>query len=53
MSFQFDFDSTNRILRCQIDGRITDEGMKECYRVAAEYATRIGPCAGISGLPEP
>jgi hypothetical protein len=48
MSYQFDFDSKNRILRCRLEGRVTDEILKEYYRVATEYAARIGPRAGIT-----
>jgi len=48
MPYQFDFDSTNRILRCRLDGRVTDELLKEYYRVAAEYVAQIDPLSGIT-----
>ena len=48
MPYQFDFDSKNKILRCRLEGRVTDEILKEYYRVATKYAAWIGPSAGIT-----
>jgi hypothetical protein len=48
MAYHFDFDSKNRILRGRIDGCLTDEALKEFYRVSAERLARIDPCLGIS-----
>ena len=52
MSYQFDFefDSTNRILRGRLDGHVTDGVLKEYHRVATEYAAQIDPRAGITDL---
>lgn len=43
----FDFDSTNRILRCRLEGKITDEDLKEYYRLVGEYASLTDPRAGV------
>jgi hypothetical protein len=48
MPYQFDFDSTNRILRGRLDGCVTDEVLKEYYRTAAGYAAQIDPLCGIT-----
>jgi hypothetical protein len=48
MPYQFDFDSTNRILRGRLDGCVTDEVLKEYYRAAAGYAAQIDPLRGIT-----
>jgi hypothetical protein len=48
MPYFFDFDATNRILRCRLEGRLTDEELKEFYRVSAEYVSRNPPRAAIS-----
>ena len=50
MPYQFDFDSTNRILRGRLDGCVTDEVLKEYYRAAAVYAAQIDPLRGITDL---
>jgi hypothetical protein len=47
MPYHFEFDSTHRILRCQLEGRITDEELRGYYRDAERYATRTDPLAGI------
>ena len=48
MPYFFDFDATHRILRCRFEGRLTDEQLKEFYRVAAEYVSRYPLRAAIS-----
>jgi hypothetical protein len=48
--YQFEFDETNRILRCRFDGRVTDEDLKESYRLAAEYMAQTDPRAAITDL---
>jgi hypothetical protein len=48
--YHFEFDATNRILRCRFDGRVTDEALKECYRLAAEYVAQADPRAAIIDL---
>ena len=50
MSFDFVFDSTNRILCGRLDGRVADGVLKEFYRVATEYVAQIDPMAGIADL---
>jgi hypothetical protein len=47
MPHQFDFDSTNRILRCRLDGRVTDEELYGCYQEIEAYSTETDPLAGI------
>jgi hypothetical protein len=48
--YHFEFDETNRILRCRLDGRVTDEALKEFYRLAAEYAAQTDPRAAVADL---
>ncbi|HXN72050.1 MAG TPA: hypothetical protein VN861_05805 [Candidatus Acidoferrales bacterium] len=38
MPYRFEYDSANRILRGVLEGNITDEALREFYRVAGEYA---------------
>jgi hypothetical protein len=45
--FNFDFDSTNKIFRGRIEGRVTDAILKQFYSVGAEHFSRIEPCRGI------
>jgi hypothetical protein len=47
-SFQFAFDSANRILLARFEGRLTDELLEEFYRVAGIHWTATGPRAGIA-----
>jgi hypothetical protein len=46
----FEFDAKNRILRCRFDGRVTDEALKEWYRLAAEYVAQTDPRAAVFDL---
>ena len=48
--YEFDFDSTNRILRCRFEGRVTDEALKEFFSLATDYATRIDPRGAVADL---
>jgi hypothetical protein len=48
--YHFEFDATNRILGCRFDGRVTDEALKECYRLAAEYVAETDPRAAVIDL---
>jgi hypothetical protein len=48
--YYFEADSTNRIARCRFEGRLTDEELKECYRVASEIAALTDPRAGVVDL---
>ncbi len=47
MPHQFDFDPTNRILRCRLEGRVTDEELYGCYRDIEGYSAQTDPLAGI------
>lgn len=48
MPYQFDFDSTNRILRGRLDGCVTDGVLKEYYQAAAVHAAQIDHLKGIT-----
>ena len=50
MSVKFDFDRANGILLCNLDGYVTDDVMKEFYRISAEQMAEIDPHAGITDL---
>jgi hypothetical protein len=45
MAYCFDFDSRNGILRCNLEGNVSDESLKECYEVAVMHAAFINPGA--------
>ena len=47
MAYCFDVDSSNGILRCRLEGDITDESLKECYEVAGRYAALTNPSVAI------
>jgi len=47
MAYYFEFDSSNRILRCRFEGDVTDESLKECYEAAGKYAALTDPGVGI------
>jgi hypothetical protein len=47
MPYYFDFDSTNRILRCRLEGKITDEILKDYYRAAGKYSALTDPRASV------
>jgi CheY-like chemotaxis protein len=47
MCYSFDFDRTNRILRFCLNGRITDELMKDFHEGMKEPARRAQPDAGV------
>jgi hypothetical protein len=44
----FEFDSRNGILRCRLEGAVTDESLKECYKVAVKCAALTNPRVGIA-----
>jgi hypothetical protein len=48
--YHFEFDSIHRILRCQMDGRVTDEELRRYYRDAELYTTGTDPLSGILDL---
>ena len=50
MPYRFEFDSTNRILFCRFEGRVTDEGLTNFYRMAPEYVASLNPRAGLVDL---
>ena len=43
----FDFDLNNKIIRCRIDGVVTDETLKEYYRLCSKYGAMNPTYAGI------
>jgi hypothetical protein len=52
MSFAFDFDPANRILRCRFCGRVTDEEVTNYLRIVGQYVTLTLPRGGITDLSE-
>jgi len=52
MPYTFDFDLTNGILRCRLNGRVTDEVLREYFRIGAQHAIRTHPIAGVVDLSE-
>ncbi len=50
MSSRFDFDLANGILRCHLDGRVTDEILRDFFRAGAALAKRTKPAAGVIDL---
>ena len=47
MPHYFDFDSVNKILRCRLEGDVTDESLKDCYLAAAQVAALTNPRVGL------
>jgi CheY-like chemotaxis protein len=47
ISCVFDFDLTHKIIRCRIDGVVTDETLKEYYRLCSKYGAMNPTFAGI------
>jgi hypothetical protein len=43
MAYRFEFDDTNRILRCRFEGRVTDEGLTNFYGLAGEFVASLDP----------
>jgi len=52
MPFSFDFGLTDGILRCRLEGRVTDDVLKEFFRIGAQHAIRTRPTAGVVDLTE-
>ena len=50
MPYYFEFDPENRILRGRFEGPVTDELLKEFYRLSGGYFERTGARAGITDL---
>lgn len=52
MPYSFDFDLANGILRCRLGGQVTDEELKDFFRIGASLAMRAHPAAGVIDLSE-
>lgn len=50
MSVHFDFDPANKILRCRIEGPLTNQVLRETYELIDKYAAMTMPRAGIFDL---
>ena len=50
MPFYWDFDQVNRILRFRLEGRITNEEVRDYYREAREIAAMVDARAGIMDM---
>jgi hypothetical protein len=50
MAYQFDFDSTNRILRGRFAQEVSDEELIDYYRTAAFLSGSLRPSAAITDL---
>ncbi|HYL65026.1 MAG TPA: hypothetical protein VE077_20625 [Candidatus Methylomirabilis sp.] len=49
VSYQFDFDPTNGIVRCRFEGSVTDEEIKNYYRDSARvYASTDGLVSALT-----
>ena len=47
MPYLFEFNSTNRIIRCRYDGPMNDENLRGYYEDAPRYVAAHAPCSGI------
>ena len=47
MPHYFEFDSIHKILRCRLEGDITDGSVKDCYLAAAQFAAATNPSVGL------
>jgi hypothetical protein len=52
MAFKFEFDLENKIIRCQCDGVVTDETLKEYYAAISKYAGLNPTFSGICDMSE-
>jgi hypothetical protein len=50
--YQVDFDPINRILRARFIGRVTDDDLREVYRLGQEHVSRFDPMSGITDFSE-
>ena len=48
MAYRFSFDPHKRILRGQIEGKVTGEELKAFYEAARQFAAEISPRAAIA-----
>lgn len=46
----FEFDSGNGLLRCRVDGVVSDEEMRELYKSIGRYVAQTQPRSGIVDL---
>jgi hypothetical protein len=47
MPYHFDFDLSNQVIRCRLDGHITDEILREGYKNASKYGALNPTFVGI------
>jgi hypothetical protein len=47
---RFEFDPVNKILLLRVEGRLTNESLKECYWAVRKYSTETNASAGIWDL---
>ena len=47
MSHKFDFDLDNKVIRCRIDGIVTDETLKQYYAACSKYGALNPTYAGL------
>jgi hypothetical protein len=52
MSYTFDYDLTNDILRCRLGGRVTDGVLQEFFQRGSQHARTTQPSAGVVDLSE-
>jgi len=50
MSFRFDFDPTNGLLQCSLEGRVTSDELLDFYRMAMKCARLKRPRSGIADM---
>jgi hypothetical protein len=47
MSFSFDFDDKNKIIRCRISGVVTDQSLRDYYQACAKHGAERPTYSGI------
>jgi hypothetical protein len=50
MPYYFEFDSANRVLRGQLVGKITDEVLREFYRISEKYIALTNPRSTVTDM---
>ena len=50
MAYQVDFEPIHRILRCRLGGHVTDDELRQYYRLAGDHVAQAEPLAGILDL---
>ena len=48
MPFHFEFEPVHAILRCRVEGPVTDESLKQYYQELCAHAARLLPRSGIT-----